>query len=255
MNVRVSANAGAFYPAHATALQVAVRYYSNRCRTSSGLPVAIVAPHAGYGYCGEQIAAAFSGIQGHTVRKVIHIGPSHYFQIAGIVQSGATKFESPFGAVPVHSISHTLVNTNAEAHRPEHALEVHLPFLQYLLAEFVYIPLLVGQCNPEDLADVLQLLEVGSSGVLLVVSSDLSHYLPSAEALNADLKTLHQLERLKSVELPQACGAHALNGAVTLARRNKWGCMAIDRADSSQFDKTRSDKVVGYGAIAFYPAL
>jgi len=88
---------------------------------------------------------------------------------------------------------------------------------------------------------------------LIIVSSDLSHYLPSAAAHSTDMITLRAIEALDpTIETAQACGAMALNGLTTLAIQKNWNPMALDRSDSSTLARTSNDSVVGYGAIAYY---
>jgi len=253
MTIRAAAHAGVFYPATAPALHTAMAHYLDDAREGGGTPAALVAPHAGWRYCGAVMASAFRGLSRGAVSRVIHLGPSHYHALSGIVASGASSFATPLGAVPVVDVTGDGVASDAAIHAPEHALEVQLPFLQAILGDFEYIPLLVGDGDPGDLAALLESLGAMRAGVLTVVSSDLSHYLPPAEARARDLGTLRQVEALDPrLNTAQACGAAALNGVMALAAGQGWSALALDRRDTVQTGGIPRDTVVGYAATAFY---
>jgi len=102
-------------------------------------------------------------------------------------------------------------------------------------------------------ADLLTSLSAGEKNTLVVVSSDLSHYLSSEAARQIDHETLHAIETLDTgLTLTQACGAYAINGLARFASQSGWSAMAIDRCDSASTGLTATDSVVGYGAVAYY---
>jgi len=122
-----------------------------------------------------------------------------------------------------------------------------------VFGEFEYVPLLVGDCSPEAIAELLTDLAIGTTGTLVVVSSDLSHYLSHSAALQTDMATLTAIEAFhSSLDVSHACGAMALNGLSVLAKQQNWKAMALDRRDSTTLPGTTYDSVVGYGAIAYY---
>ena len=181
------------------------------------------------------------------MRRVIHLGPCHGAPVAGVASSGARAFDTPLGAVAVAPVEDPDVSIDVAAHRPEHALEVQLPFLQDALGAFEYVPLLVGDAEPERLADLLERLvrarpregvadaaaDGASSGTLIVASSDLSHGLDAAAAATADRGTLAAIESLGTdLDARQACGAAVLNGLGAFAARRGWRALAVDRRDS-----------------------
>ncbi len=254
MTVRAAAHAGLFYPAKPPAIRAAIGHYLDGAREGyGGDAVALVAPHAGWRYCGPVMAGAFRGLQGRRVRRVIHLGPSHYQAISGVVAGGVSAVETPLGAVPVLDVARDGVTVDAGAHASEHAFEVQLPFLQTLLGTFEYIPLLVGECDPEALAVLLETLGATEPDVVTIVSSDLSHYLPAPAARATDLASLRQIEALHpTLDATQACGAVALNGVIALAMRAGWSATAIDRRDANQTANISPDKVVGYAALSFH---
>ena len=143
-----------------------------------------------------------------------------------------------------------LVTLDDTPHAPEHALEVELPFLQRVLEDFTIVPLLVGAASPEQVARVIE--TVLGKRTLLVVSTDLSHYLDYATAERRDLATAGTIERLDYTTLGpnDACGFSALNGALCAASRCNWTVTRLDLRNSGDTSGEQR-RVVGYGAWAF----
>jgi AmmeMemoRadiSam system protein B len=143
------------------------------------------------------------------------------------------------------------ITVSGAAHALEHSLEVHLPFLQKVLARFRLIPLAVGQTRAEEVAEVLEVLW-GGPETLLVISSDLSHYLPYAEAQTTDRGTCESILKLStSITHHQACGATPVTGLTLAAQRHGLKPALLDLRNSGD---TAGDKkrVVGYASFAFY---
>jgi AmmeMemoRadiSam system protein B len=137
------------------------------------------------------------------------------------------------------------------AHAQEHSLEVHLPFLQTVLGDFQLVPLAVGDADPEEVAEVLERLW-GGEETLIVVSSDLSHYLPYEAAQRIDGATAKAIVELEAdVSHKQACGATPLNGLLVIARRRGLSVQLLDLRNSGDTAGDRS-RVVGYGSFAFF---
>ena len=135
------------------------------------------------------------------------------------------------------------------AHAAEHSLEVHLPFLQQVLGHFRLVPLAVGDATPDEVAEVLAQLW-GGDETLIVVSSDLSHYLPYATARTVDRATVDTMLALApTLEHEQACGATPLNGLLALARRRGLQAELLDLCNSGDTAGDRG-RVVGYAALA-----
>ena len=131
-----------------------------------------------------------------------------------------------------------------------HSLEIELPLLQRVLADFTIVPLLVGAVSPEQVALVIETLMGKRTG--LVVSTDLSHYLDYATAERHDLGTAETIERLDYTTLgpSDACGFSALNGALCAASRRGWTVTRLDLRNSGDMSGEKR-RVVGYGAWAF----
>lgn len=151
------------------------------------------------------------------------------------------------------SIAHLpQVSISADAHALEHSLEVQLPFLQRVLTDFTLLPLAVGMATPEEVAEVLETLW-GGEETLIVVSSDLSHYLPYAAAQRVDNATAQAILALQPVAHDHACGGTPIGGLMLAARHHHLTPHLLDLRNSGDTAGSH-DRVVGYAAFAFTPA-
>jgi len=142
------------------------------------------------------------------------------------------------------------VEVNDPAHAHEHSLEVHLPFLQSMLGSFALVPILVGAASTEEMTVLFDGVW-GGRETLIVVSSDLSHYLPYESARDRDRDTAHAIVGFEATLVPeQACGAAPINGLLRAARRRGMAAELVDLRNSGDTSGSR-DRVVGYGAFAF----
>jgi MEMO1 family protein len=257
--VRQAAVAGSFYPLEANDLKAAVDALLAQANgiDQPGL-VGVIAPHAGYIYSGAVAGNAFAPVasSGSAFERVLLIGPAHYVAVSGVAAPSSASFVTPLGMVEVDQdavaslVESGLVSFHDRAHVPEHALEAELPFLQAVLGRFTLIPLLVGDAAPEWVAAIID--AVLDERTLLVVSTDLSHYLDDASARKRDRATAETIERLQSDRLgpSDACGFAALNGALCVASRRQWRIKRLDLRNSGDTSGDRAS-VVGYGAWAF----
>jgi AmmeMemoRadiSam system protein B len=176
----------------------------------------------------------------------------------GIALPTAHTFATPLGPIPVDVDAVALllevpdVMTLDVAHAQEHSLETHLPFLQVALKRFSVVPMVVGDASPEAVAAVLEQLW-GGPETLICVSSDLSHYHAYDEARRMDAQTSRAIETLDDTTLDaeHACGWLPVRGLLRAARRHGLTARALDVRNSGDTAGSR-DKVVGYGAYAFY---
>jgi len=222
-------------------------------------PKALILPHAGYIYSGPIAAEGYQLLAGHagTIRRVVLIGPAHRVAFRGVALPGSRAFRTPLGEVPVDAAAVEQlaglpqVIESPAAHASEHCLEVHLPFLQQLLGDFTVVPLLAGDVAPARVAEVLDRLW-GGDETLILVSSDLSHYLPYDIGRRVDEQTCaHILGLQDAVSHEEACGATAILALLQVAR---WRGMAIEllRLASSGDTAGDRDRVVGYASFALY---
>jgi AmmeMemoRadiSam system protein B len=191
------------------------------------------------------------------ITRVALLGPTHRVAVRGLALPGAGAFATPLGAVEIDREAVEALGklpqvvVSAEAHALEHSLEVHVPFLQTVLGKFTLVPLAVGDAEAAEVAEVLDSLW-GGPETLIVVSSDLSHYLPYQDAQAVDRTTAQAILHLSTdISHQQACGATPVTGLTCVARRRGLKPELIDLRNSGD---TAGDKnrVVGYGAFAFY---
>jgi len=257
--VRAPAVAGAFYPAAPSALAAAVDGYLREARPAArtGLPKALVVPHAGYIYSGPVAGSAYALLAPHaaSITRVVLVGPAHRVYVEGVAGPGASKLRTPLGDVEVDEDALASIRgltTSSAAHAREHSLEVQLPFLLRVAPNAHVVPLVVGKAAPSEVARVLEALWGGAETVV-VVSSDLSHYLPYDLGRQVDTHTAERIAALDATPLEgeEACGAAAINGLVHVARAKGLTGSVVDLRSSGDTAGSR-DEVVGYGAFAFY---
>ena len=257
---RPAAVAGLFYPAQPEVLaRDVLALLQDAARRAPALtPKVLIAPHAGYIYSGAVAASAYALLQpvAHKIRRVMLLGPCHRVAVRGLALPGADAFDTPLGRVQIDQdavqqiAALPQVTSSPQAHAMEHALEVHLPFLQSVLPEFELLPLAVGMASAEEVAAVLETLW-GGEETLIVISSDLSHYLPYALAQQVDHDTAQSILRLAGpVSHEQACGGTPINGLLLSARRHGLTPHLLDLRNSGDTAGSR-DRVVGYAAFAF----
>jgi MEMO1 family protein len=258
LNVRPAAVAGAFYPDQPEVLRKLLAECFIRAKTATLRPKALIVPHAGYIYSGPIAASAYALLQplSELIRRVVLLGPVHRVWVSGLALPGVNAFQTPLGLVPVDQTGIEAiadlpqVTISVAAHAQEHSLEVHLPFLQSLLSDFSLIPLAVGGASPEEVAQVLDRLW-GGDETLIVISSDLSHFLPYAEAKQVDNTTAEAILELNTHLVgEQACGAYPINGMMLAAKRHGLVPHLLDLRNSGDTAGDRN-RVVGYGAFAF----
>lgn len=258
--VRRPAVADRFYPGDAKALSRMVDTFMAEAHASAPAPKAMIVPHAGYIYSGPVAASAYAALADarETIEKVVLMGPSHRVPLRGLATSGATAFETPLGQVALDTaaielaLTHPQVHRMDEAHAFEHSLEVQLPFLQRVLADFSLAPFVVGDTEPEAVSEVLDLLW-GGAETLIVISSDLSHYLSYDAARALDRRTATAIETLHPGDIgnDQACGRIPVKALLIAARHHGLRAETLDLRSSGDTAGPR-DQVVGYGAYVFH---
>ncbi|TVQ86101.1 MAG: AmmeMemoRadiSam system protein B [Chromatiaceae bacterium] len=222
-------------------------------------PKALIVPHAGYPYSGPIAGSAYAslGAEAAAVRRVVLLGPAHHYGFHGIAYSEAEAFATPLGPVLLDRAALAAIADLPQvwplevAFDGEHCLEVQLPFLQVLFGDFRLVPLLVGTSNAASIAAVLERLW-GGPETLIVISSDLSHYLPyeTARALDARTSAAICALRPEAIAADQACGRLPIAGLLRTAAAHGLRGRLLDLRNSGDTAGPR-DRVVGYGAYAF----
>jgi hypothetical protein len=264
LRVRPPAVAGRFYPADAFTLARDVDAYVRGgehpvpAGAPDAAPKALIVPHAGYVYSGPVAGAGYAELRRarSVVERVVLLGPAHYVPVRSIATTGADVWRTPLGDVPIDTAARRRalavpgVVVDDEAHAPEHSLEVHLPFLQRTLGEFRLVPFVVGRAEPDTVAALLDALW-GGPETLVVVSSDLSHYLDHDTAVARDRRTADAIVAgaVDALDPYDACGAHPVRGLLVEAARRGLHTRVVSLCNSGDTAGPR-DRVVGYGAFA-----
>ena len=262
--VRPPAVAGLFYPADPSTLRREVESHLTAARPATpgaARVKAVIAPHAGYVYSGPTAGFAFAQLAADAarIRRVVLLGPAHRVALRGLGLPGCDEFATPLGDVPVAAdaarriASLPQVTEHPAAHSPEHSLEVELPFLQLVLDDFELVPLVVGDTTGEQVAEVLEAVW-GGPETRIVISSDLSHYLPYRTARQVDDETARAIVALEApLAHGRACGGLAIDGLLIAAGRRDLTSRALDLRNSGDTAGDRH-RVVGYGAFDFLEA-
>jgi AmmeMemoRadiSam system protein B len=257
-HIRPAATAGTFYARDAGTLVDDVRSLLAAAAPAHGsAPKAMIVPHAGYIYSGAIAASAYALLAParHLIRRVVLFGPAHRVPIRGLALPVAEAFATPLGTVRIDAgaaaaaLALPQVTASDVAHNLEHSLEVQLPFLQSVLAEFSIVPFVVGAVSADKVAEVIDLLW-GGPETLIVISSDLSHYHSYATAQDIDSSTVSEiLAFAPHTDHEQACGATPINGLLLCAKRRGMQIELLDQRNSGDTAGDRS-RVVGYASFA-----
>jgi hypothetical protein len=277
--VREPAVAEQFYPGDKEELSSMIdNFLANATLPGiKGEPIAFVVPHAGYQFSGQVAAYGYKALEGEQVDTVIIIGNSHYERFDGISVFLKGVYKTPLGEVKINSdLAQKIIQESKRiffkesAHKLEHSIEVQIPFLQKVLKHFKIVPIIFGNSNKDDwkiLGDAL-LKNIKGENVILIASSDLSHYPPYEVAKYADKKIIEAIltgdiehlektvEELQQENLPNtitfACGIDAIKTVMYVAKH--LGADEIKLLKYVNSGNTAGDKnrVVGYSAIGFF---
>jgi AmmeMemoRadiSam system protein B len=271
MDVRTAAVAGSWYPGSREALERAVDAHLAAVapEAGEGCPRALIAPHAGLMYSGPVAAHAYLLVRSCTYEAVVLVGPSHFIGFEGASLWPRGAWQTPFGPVAVAEDlaarmgeASDVVRVNPAAHGREHSLEMQLPFIARLLPRVPIVPLVMGyqtRATADALADVLA-ATCRDRNVLLVASSDLSHYQDARTAAALDAVVLRRVERLDPDGLMDALErepGHACGGGPMVAVLRAAAALGATRArvlryaDSGDVSGDK-DAVVGYMAAALW---
>jgi len=276
--VRKPAVAGTFYPAQPRELRQMIDDFLGKVTPTEirGEVVGVVCPHAGYVFSGQVAAYSYAAIKNNSYDVVCLVGPSHrmYVNEAAVYSSGG--FETPLGTVKISDgTASALIKSRrgfvdaAGPHMMEHSLEVQLPFLQTVLKNFEIVPILIGDVPVSRCEELGKALAdcVRGKRVLLVASSDLSHYPSYEDAVRVDNETINSwksmnLEQVAAEEgrllegnVPNLsvtmCGTSAI--LIVMSASKALGADSVQILKYMNSGEVSGDKsgVVGYAAAAF----
>jgi hypothetical protein len=280
VSVRPEAAADRFYPGNPGELKNMVTGFLSRVKEEKikGRIYGIVVPHAGYVYSGQVAAYAFKQLDNRKFDDVIVLGPSHYIYLDGASVGNWDFYETPLGKVKIDKELCGRIRKESDkigfypdAHSREHSIENEIPFLQVVLGNFNLVPIVMGNSSLENCRILSQALIKATKDkkVLIVASSDMSHYPQYEDAVKVDHKTLTVIKTMDpekvidnekdalSQGIPDLhCSLCGLGPVATLLMTaKKLGAKEVKilkYANSGDVFIQNRDRVVGYGAVAIY---
>jgi hypothetical protein len=268
-SIREPAVAGMFYPLERSVLDREVDALLNRVEVEEikGELRGLISPHAGYIYSGYTAAHGYRLLKGKSVQTVVIIAPSHREYFRGVSVFSGSAYRTPLGILEVDDELRSelvrdggVIEASLSGHREEHAIEVQLPFLQKVLAEFKILPIVMGDQQREFCVALGERLGriLNGKNALLVASSDLSHYYSYDVACKLDQVVVNDVrgfdeERLlKDLDTQQAeaCGGGPI--AAVLIAAKKLGADKVEVLNYCNSGDVTGDKdgVVGYLSAA-----
>jgi len=271
--IRRSPIAGAWYPANQDVLRSEINEYIDAA-TPTLLPgevTGLIAPHAGYFYSGATAGYAYRCVKGNAYDVCVIFSPLHDYMPNKLLTSAHRAYATPLGEVPINQELVKMCSVNIEketgetlqhiANDHEHSLEIQLPFLQVALsAPFTLIPIMVRSQEPALLESAAAAITpvLKKHKVLLVASTDLSHFYTQGEAIQLDTSMLQQITAFSPEGVLRAercgegfaCGAGAV--AFMLWTEKFLGATRVTLLHHSTSADASGDskRVVGYGALA-----
>jgi MEMO1 family protein len=270
MYKRAATYAGSFYPASKSEISSMIDEYMHAATPMvSGEIVALVSPHAGYIYSGPVAAWAYAAVAGKSFDCVIVLAPSHRGHFEGMNVPPAGEYTTPLGTISLDEpicqalskSSRAVFHSGIDA--AEHSLEVQLPFLQKAVGTFTLVPVIIGTTDyavcEQIASDIFNAIKDDKRRILIVISTDLSHYHPYNDACLMDGRFSNMLEKFDAQSLSEllsdgeseACGEGPLITGIILSQ--KAGAKKTEILHYANSGDTAGDKsrVVGYISAAF----
>jgi AmmeMemoRadiSam system protein B/AmmeMemoRadiSam system protein A len=282
--IREPAVAGQFYPSEKSEIETQIeKFFENaKIGSISGKIFALILPHAGYQFSGQVASFGYKALLENykenleKEKTIVLIGSSHHYPIEGAVIDGSDTWKTPLGEIEIDKDlveflkkESPIFKINSTPHKPEHSLEVHLPFLQKIFPKFKIVPILVNQLREGELEKVSQILaEISGDNIIFIASSDMSHYPKYEDANYADKRVIEAILSGKVENLEktiQDLEKENIQNAVTflcakepvkivMKIAEKMGADKIELlkyANSGDTSYGNKSSVVGYSAIAF----
>lgn len=277
-SIREPVFAGQFYSAESTMLLKQIKFFFDNAKPQKVDSVlAIIVPHAGYIYSGQIDADAYNQVKENKYDLVVILGTNHTtagFTNISVYPKGS--FATPLGNLKIDDkVAEQLlegdddVSANLSVHKQEHSIEVQIPFIKYLFPQVKILPIIVGSSDIDMCTKFSKVLAkiLKNKKVLVVASSDLSHYPDFDDAIKVDNNTLKTIAGLNPEEIISemrnpvsknisqlvtcACGESPIIAAIELAKELGANCASIISYSNSGYISIGStDRVVGYGAVA-----
>lgn len=264
--MRRSAVAGQFYPG----TQKELKRELNRCFATITIVdqsrdvMGAVVPHAGYTYSGPTAAHVYAALP--QADTYVILGPNHT-GVGSLVAVSQETWETPLGEVPadkefVKKLAGGIIDLDENAHRYEHSIEVQLPFLQYRFShKFEIVPICMGMQDEQTAMEIgnqlAQVIRDSNKKVVIIASSDFSHYVPDKVARDTDNYLIESVLTLDVDEFyarlaernASACGYGPITAMfVASAQLGATGGTLLDYSTSGDVTGDTS-AVVGYAGI------
>lgn len=265
-DVRRSVIAGSWYPGDPKRLLSMIVAFLDKVPPQGleGELAGLVVPHAGYAYSGQVAAYAYAQLRGKSISKVVIVSPVHRTHPGRFAATDKAYYETPLGLVPLDADLITAVEHSIDLNRvsrdTEHSLEIQLPFLQHLLGDFALTPIMMGEQNWESAAELGRALAeaVGKETVLLIASTDLSHFHRYELATQLDQVVLDHISAYDPEGLArdlatgkcEACGGGPVMAVMVAARELGANHAALLKYMNSGDVTGDRSSVVGYAAAA-----
>jgi len=268
-DIRKPVWAGSFYDADRDHLAARIDAYLNNVRNLPSVTQAVqalISPHAGYVYSGQTAAYAYKFVQGKPYETVVIIGPSHRHGFDGCSIYPRGGFETPLGVAPVdEELAAQIAKSSRfsyvpEAHAEEHSVEVQVPFIQRILPGAKIIPIVMGYPSRRTVYSLANALAeaMAAKKILIVASTDMSHYLSKEKANAVDNKTISFLQKLNTDAIINEvtagenvmCGGGGVAAAILAVKKTARPRVEILHYTDSSDASGDTDKVVGYLAAA-----
>jgi len=264
MSTREASVMGSFYPADPKEIEKMFMYYNEILdenirddKILSVKPKAIIVPHAGYIYSAFTANVAFRAASNSKPKRAVVIGPSHKVYLEGISVAKYDSYQTPFGELKIDkALTKELIESfgvifEPKAHQ-EHSTEVQMPFIKYYFGEIEIVELVYGNEDPRHLQKIIDYL-LQDDSTLVVISTDLSHYLDLEHANRLDSICLDAVYSLNPAKLHQgceACGKIGVEAMILSAKNNNLKPILLDYRTSADVSGDK-DRVVGYMSAAF----
>ncbi|NPA12477.1 MAG: AmmeMemoRadiSam system protein B [Aquificae bacterium] len=263
--VRQPAVSDLFYPADPIELKAMLKKFLDEAPLYPYKPEIVVSPHAGYIYSGSVAGVSYKQLLNLDLNQhytVLLIGPSHHVPFEGISFGYYKYWLTPLGEVKVDTqkieefvLTHRdmPITLNTIPHAKEHSLEVQVPFLQMVLPDFSIVPVVYGQVDYETVKEVIRWFKDNYPNVIVVISTDLSHYYPDNIARQIDKYCNLAVENLDIglLERCEACGKIGLGASILYAKERGLKGKVLDYKTSGDTSGDYS-AVVGYASYIFY---
>jgi len=274
--IKKSSVAGVFYPSSAEEILYLLNQYFVKIEAEESknidadvfnVPKAIIVPHAGYIFSGKTAGSIYSIIENYKneYKTIVLLGPAHREYTQKIAIHSAGFFETPLGVLPINAtlreelLQFSFVETKNSVFSEEHSIEVQLPFLQKIFSSIKILPMLVSDTDYRTISTLFDKIDK-LKDTLIVISSDLSHFLDHISAEKKDKETISNIlsGQYEKIQSDDACGSIIIQAYLYFLENKKKKNQSVENIKTTLIDYSHSGetskdntRVVGYTSIIF----